>query len=145
MSYKGKTDAEYHKEWRLKNPQKTSEYLKKYRERHPGRGNRQVKEYKLRARLEVLAHYSNGNMNCACCGESNVEFLGIDHINGNGAEERRKVGGGNNIYTYLRTRGLPLGYRVLCHNCNMSIGFYGYCPHMEVPLALNRGRDNRNM
>jgi hypothetical protein len=20
-------------------------------------------------------------------------------------------------------------YRVLCHNCNMALGFYGYCPH----------------
>jgi hypothetical protein len=21
------------------------------------------------------------------------------------------------------------GYRVLCHNCNLARGFYGYCPH----------------
>ena len=25
---------------------------------------------------------------------------------------------------------VPLpGYRVLCHNCNTSLGLYGYCPH----------------
>ena len=129
MRYKEKTDAEYHSEWRIKNPTKTSEYLRRYRERHHGRAARLVREYRLRARLEILAHYSNGKMGCACCGDDNVEFLGIDHINGGGAAERKRVGGGNNIYTYLRKQGFPSGYRVLFHNCNMSIGFYGYCPH----------------
>ena len=33
------------------------------------------------------------------------------------------------LYKILRARGFPLGYRVLCHNCNLARGFYGYCPH----------------
>jgi hypothetical protein len=29
----------------------------------------------------------------------------------------------------LARNGFPDGYRVLCHNCNMALGQYGYCPH----------------
>ena len=33
------------------------------------------------------------------------------------------------IYRYLKIRGFPPGYQVLCHNCNQAKGFYGKCPH----------------
>ena len=42
-------------------------------------------------RLRVLRHYSGGSMQCACCGETEVDFLGIDHIDGDGAQHRREV------------------------------------------------------
>jgi hypothetical protein len=29
----------------------------------------------------------------------------------------------------LIKNNFPDGFQVLCHNCNMSIGLYGYCPH----------------
>jgi hypothetical protein len=43
-----------------------------------------------------------------------------------------------NLYLYLRANHYPLGYRVLCMNCNFAIGHYGYCPHCikEVKDAL---------
>jgi hypothetical protein len=76
-------------------------------------------------RLEAIEHYGG---NCACCGEQRIEFLAIDHINGGGGEERRSINYPD-FSTWLRLRGWPDGYRVLCHNCNMSMGLYGYCPH----------------
>lgn len=68
---------------------------------------------------------------CTCCGEDKREFLCIDHVNGKGNQERIKVrkNGGIHFYAYLRRLKFPPGYRVLCHNCNMSFGTYGYCPH----------------
>lgn len=73
---------------------------------------------------------------CECCGESMIEFLTIDHINNNGAEHRKRVGKGVKIYDDLIKQGLPQGeYRVLCFNCNITRGFYGYCPHKPNDIS----------
>ena len=81
-------------------------------------------------RLAVLKFYGGDPPKCSCCGETNLEFLAIDHINGNGSKHRRSINRvGGAFYQFLIIEGFPEGYRVLCHNCNMSLGFYGYCPH----------------
>jgi len=83
--------------------------------------------YRKRKR-RVFAAYGG---KCACCGESHVEFLTIDHIDGGGTQHRKKlkVEGGAGIYRWLETNGFPDGFRVLCWNCNCAIGIHGYCPH----------------
>ena len=66
---------------------------------------------------------------CDCCGEKCLEFLSVDHVNGGGNTERRLIQT-SGIYRKLDLAQLKLeGYRVLCHNCNLAIGFYGHCPH----------------
>lgn len=86
------------------------------------------KSLRQERRVEVLIHYGGFPPRCICCGEMNIEFLCIDHPHGGGKEHRRKIGTGH-FYEQLIKSGFPLGLRVLCHNCNMSTGFYGYCPH----------------
>lgn len=55
------------------------------------------------------------------CGEEKIEFLVIDHIDDNGAEDRRlwrkKV---SDIHTWLKQKAYPPGYQVLCGNCNLK-------------------------
>ena len=81
-------------------------------------------------RIDVLSFYSKGRPHCSCYDESRLEFLAIDHINGRGRAERGRLGlYGDRLYRWLRAQGYPDGYRVLCHNCNGALGFYGYCPH----------------
>ncbi len=78
-------------------------------------------------REEVIMGYGG---KCECCGENRLEFLAIDHRNGGGREERKTV----SIYQILRKiqdENYPKEYRVLCHNCNSALGFYGYCPHKK--------------
>jgi hypothetical protein len=73
---------------------------------------------------------------CACkgCGESHKEFLQIDHIDGSGAEHRKKVKT-MNIYQWLKNKGYPRdNFRLLCGNCNWARGVYGYCPHEKENL-----------
>jgi len=82
-----------------------------------------------RLRLEIIKHYGGENPCCACCGKSHIEFLAIDHVSGGGAKHRRLLGGG--LYIWLKRNNFPSGYRVLCHNCNQSLGAYGYCPHQN--------------
>lgn len=86
----------------------------------------------LRKRIACLTHYSKGDIpECCCCGEREVKFLSIDHING-GGNKHRKAERISNIFHYLARNGFPEGYQTLCHNCNMAKGFYGSCPHQAV-------------
>jgi hypothetical protein len=59
-----------------------------------------------------------------------MELLAVDHRNGGGRKERKTTP----IYQILRKiqeEDYPNDYRVLCHNCNSALGFYGYCPHQK--------------
>jgi hypothetical protein len=82
-----------------------------------------------RRRLKRAAFDHYGGSSCACCGETHEEFLCIDHLAGTGAEHRRADPTANTIYRWLKKNDYPEGFRVLCHNCNMSLGAFGYCPH----------------
>lgn len=69
---------------------------------------------------------------CACCGLDTYEFLAIDHINGGGVQHRKSIGwSGNSIAKWLKKHNYPEGFRILCHNCNLAIGFYKVCPHTK--------------
>jgi predicted nucleic acid-binding Zn ribbon protein len=82
-------------------------------------------------RVEVFAYYGNGHIACVCCGEDEMKFLTIDHINGGGSEERKALNrtGGLAFYYWLITQNFPIGYQTLCFNCNSAKGLYGECPH----------------
>ncbi len=67
---------------------------------------------------------------CACCGETELAFLTLDHVGGGGHQERKKVGGGATLLRRLRDAGWPQnGYRILCMNCNMATAHGRTCPH----------------
>jgi hypothetical protein len=75
-----------------------------------------------RNRIEVLTHYGG---RCAVCGISNLQYLTIDHIDGNGADHREEVMGnrktaGWNFYRWLKLNNYPPGFQVLCYNHNAS-------------------------
>ena len=61
---------------------------------------------------------------CACCGESEYVFLDIDHVNEDGAEERRRT----KVATWRLALVEPHRFQVLCRNCNWA-KFQGGCPH----------------
>lgn len=105
-------------------------YNKRYREQHREYLSSYRKQRNLSLKLEVMGHY--GGARCACCGEDRIEFLCFDHVEGGGTQHRKSIGNmGRQFYYWLKLNGYPNGYRVLCYNCNMSIGFYGYCSHKE--------------
>lgn len=70
---------------------------------------------------------------CQCCGIIEIEFLTVDHINGGGHQHRQndKNGGGRGLYAVIVATGVlsKKSFRILCMNCNLSLGLYGYCPH----------------
>lgn len=128
--------------WNEANPDKLREYSRKYYELNREqeiirkvRGN--ARRYR-RLRLEALQHYGGTEPQCACCGEWHLSFLALDHIGGGGSAHRRELNARSlNIWEFLRRENYPDGYRVLCHNCNGSIGYYGICPHEEERAAAS--------
>lgn len=90
------------------------------------------------ARLRDMVLDAYGGQ-CECCAETLREFLTIDHL-GNWAHLTR-VPHGQGLYKLLKKNGFPRnGYRLLCYNCNLSIGRYGYCPHRPSEIVL-KARD----
>ena len=119
----------YQAEWKLKNKEYVLEQARKrYHNKSKEQKSKEVfknKEYRRKVRLEALEHYGG---KCSCCGERNKEFLCFDHINNDGAKHRKNMPD-RSIAPWLRRHNYPEGFRVLCHNCNMARGIYGYCPH----------------
>jgi hypothetical protein len=79
-----------------------------------------------------------GGYVCNCCGETERTFLTIDHVNNDGAEFRRREFGrrtsaGKTTYAWLAKRNFPVGYQVLCMNCQFGKRMNkGICPHQQV-------------
>ena len=67
----------------------------------------------------LFGHYGGSVCAWPDCGSTDLDVLSLDHINDNGADERRSlaiVGGGQNFYRWLKKQGYPPGYQVLCMN-----------------------------
>lgn len=77
----------------------------------------QTRQQRQTLRLEVMEAY--GGAKCAHCGETELRFLEIDHIEGGGGKHAREIGGGgHNMYQWLKRNNFPSGFRVLCRPCN---------------------------
>lgn len=80
---------------------------------------------------QILDHYSRA---CVCCGETNPQFLTLDHINNDGSKQRREMGnvgrGGYTYYKHVIDSGFPTDLQILCFNCNLGKNRnHGVCPH----------------
>jgi len=98
------------------------------------------KAHYVKLRSEAIGLYGG---KCECCGETEYDMLTFDHISSN--DHKSKFRGVRLVYEVIRTheeKGYPNGlYRVLCWNCNVSRGFYKYCPHVGLrDWAVNNGR-----
>lgn len=92
--------------------------------------NRLCKRRISERKQTVITHY--GGI-CECCGERNIKFLTLDHIDGGGSQkrlQRRLFGSG--FYRIIIKEGFPSGLRILCYNCNCGRNTNaGICPHQE--------------
>ncbi len=115
------------------------EQCRMYQQNHQkgaGREKHAAAKFRHRRKLKAEAIKAYGG-ECDCCGEKIFELLSIDHIEGGGCAHRREIG--PDIYPYLKERNYPSGYRLLCMNCNFTIGKFGFCPHN--PKVIYRVRE----
>lgn len=101
--------------------------------------------YMKRSHLACLRAYGGDPPRCACCGETEIAFLTLDHIDGDGkahraeltAQEGRPMAG-YNFYRWLEAHGFPPGIQCLCFNCNVAKRTYRACPHQEGGGTVTR-------
>ena len=133
------------RDWREENREKSREHAREWRNRKIANGtseevaalraaeSEKTKRNQDRQREAVYGAY--GGYKCNCCAETERMFLSIDHVHNDGAEERRSGkynGGGSAFYSWLCKNNFPLGYQVLCMNC--QVGKHkngGVCPHQR--------------
>jgi hypothetical protein len=117
------------------------EYTRKWRQENPGVNAIHCKSQRDRLLAEVIEAYG-GICSCRRCDEVRPLFLTIDHVNNDGAAERRGLGDGPspkskkgragvNFYRWLKKNGFPRDrYRLMCFNCNCGRARNkGVCPH----------------
>ena len=123
---------EYHQKYMRVYKEKNKERLRQlnyeYRHRDPEKIRLIAMTTYRRVRMDALTHYGGNPPKCACCNEQHLEFLTIDHVNNDGAEHRRRRKN-HVLYWELRQQNYPLGFRVLCMNCNFARSRNRICPH----------------
>ena len=117
---------ECHKEYSKNNKDKISEKKKEYYKNNKKKCIENSKKYNKKYRKVVINHYTKGKNTCMWyegCDITDPDMLAIDHINNDGAEHRRKVGGsGNIVVKWLIKNNFPLGFQILCCNHNQKKG-----------------------
>lgn len=100
-------------------------YQQTYRQQNKVRLQQNKLDEARKAKREGIIEYGG---KCACCNETTVEFLTIDHVNGRDKLIPRATG--QKEWLRLKWAGWPKkGIQLLCYNCNCAKGIYGTCPH----------------
>lgn len=91
---------------------------------------KRLAERRQEVRVEVLTAYG---AKCECCGNAEMPFLTIDHINRYSGVGPKT---GHPLYLWIKAHNFPSDFRVLCLNCNFSLGKFGYCRHSTLTQPL---------
>lgn len=87
---------------------------------------KRVRQRRQATKQKVFDYYGG---KCACCGETERGFLTIDHVNNDGANQRKTLPS-DRLPAWLVRNGFPEGYQILCWNCNCGrANNGGVCPH----------------
>ena len=95
--------------------------------------NKQVRisltKYRRKLKSEIIKKYGG---KCMCCGEKEIIFLTIDHVNNDGNKERKTYHSyGTPFYSKLLKEEISERYQLLCRNCNWGKHVNGTCPHQK--------------
>jgi len=111
---------EYNHKNYLENKEVVSKRTKKYKAEHKELYKKYSKNFYVRFRYALIELLGG---TCVNCGFDDVRALQIDHINGDGAEERKKHRG-SLLYKSMLERYIKdpqkfcVNYQLLCANCN---------------------------
>ena len=120
------------KEWDEHNKERRREISREYKERNRERIAEEQRLRLLKYKTLVVEAYGGC---CACCGEKHIGVLTVEHINKNGKQHRREIGG--NLYYQLVKNNFPkdAGLSILCMNCNWIERHGDLCHHKTEKSA----------
>ena len=127
------SSREYNKRYYQEHKERWKDYGKNRSQSHilsyPDKLTRMEKNHLNK--MVVLSHYSNpvGFPICNGCGEQDLDVLCLDHKNGGGNKHRREIG--TTLYNWIISSGFPLGFQVLCANCNTKKSRQECVPHTK--------------
>jgi hypothetical protein len=108
--------------------------------------NSVLRKSNLKVKMEAFEAYGGAVCSCPNCPERirpRIEFLTLNHVGGGGTKHRKSIGGkravgggvslaGIETYRWVRRKGYPPGFNVLCWNCQWGTHINkGVCPHQE--------------
>jgi hypothetical protein len=81
-----------------------------------------------KARASVIEAYG-GRCACPGCHVHHAELLTVDHVNGDGATDRKLLGtSSRDICERIVKAGFPPTFQLLCGSCNLAKGIDAACP-----------------
>ena len=132
-----------HDNWTPEQVQEHNAKAREYRRKDPERTRVKAKHFhaKYRDQDRTLVYAKYGGQ-CACCGEKEIRFLTVDHVNNDGHIERKKgiYTNGSQFYRWIIQNNFPSDYQLLCFNCNLGKARNGgICPHQEGSTTIPKG------
>jgi len=122
-AYRERNRERLRERWRQCFAQDPEKFRMRWRAYHEkNREKIRAKDYSrhLILKVEVIRHYAP-SLSCQRCGFDDIRALSIDHIDGGGRRHGRAIGigsgSGHHLYRWLKKNGYPLGFQVLCMNC----------------------------
>lgn len=114
--------------WTAENRERERAKTAAYHQANKHRVNANLTERRRAARREIMDRLGN---RCQCCGETTPVFLTIDHVQNDGAADRKLSR--HLMHARILAEGCPAErYQILCWNCNAAKGLLGACPHLAT-------------
>lgn len=114
---------EYYQRWYSKNRERAlamkRQRMKEYRAVNPEKAREKTRRATKRLKDKIFAMYGKV---CMRCGFEDERALTLDHIQHNGAEERKSLGE-RKVYRKAASFFQPEVYRILCMNCQFVTRF----------------------
>lgn len=129
-----------HHDYYRENKEECLENQRNYRETHPDKVKEQNHRIRLHLRESILNHFGTkcNNPDCPIPNDKlDLRTLQLDHINNNGAEERKDL---ESYDIYKRALKHPEEYQLLCAYCNFLKGLIhrGVKPVKQLNNKLER-------
>jgi hypothetical protein len=112
-----------HQRWYRQNREKQLAASKSWHENNLEKAHDSSRKYNAAIKLDVLSRYGpQGKLQCCWpdCTVIDPDMLSLDHVENNGAEDRKIRGTGVQLYCRLRKEGYPEGFQTLCFNHQMK-------------------------
>jgi hypothetical protein len=106
------------KRYSQEHPEQRRATRRRWRKNHPDRSAAQVRRKRARVRDIALRRIAGGVPRCAGCGCTDVRLLEVNHKNGGGRTEHRKLGAGVLVRLVARGKRAIDDLDLRCKVCN---------------------------